>query len=253
MASSRLILTMATNDKHKAILAETIHLMRDYAKRCDADFIAITSDDPAYPIPHYRKLKEIQTSLLKYQRVAWIDADVLISMKAPDIFSEVPEDSLGIFNEATWIDRSKDAAEWQELTGFALPANTYYNTGVMVIPAFYSSLFDEPEIFINHYGEQTYLNMVFAKYGASFKPYKLSHHWNRMSCTHFGQGEEPFVSHFVHFAGQTADPNLPKFIKRTVEEWAKRKWTGDKTIGVVCSNGMGNQIATVPDLITLLR
>lgn len=244
------ILTIATNDQHKEILAETMSLMRQYAKRCGADFIAITSDDPSYPIAHYRKLREIQTTLIKYDRVAWVDADVLIGMKAPNIFDEVPEDSLGIFNEATWIDRSKDAAEWQELTGFALPANTYYNTGVMVIPKSMNKAFDEPEVPINHYGEQTFLNMSFAKNNC--KIYKLSHHWNRMSCTHMALGEEPFCSHFIHFAGQTSDPKLPSFIKKTVEHWGKQNWTGEKRVAIITNMGMGNQIASEPAIRHLM-
>jgi len=235
---------MATTDSHKAILAETIGHQRDYAKRCDADYSAVTSDDQSFPIQHYRKLDLISDALTKYDRVAWIDADILISKKAPSIFDEVPEGKLGIFNEATWIDRSKDAAEWKELTGFELPANTYYNTGVMVVEKIHSGIFDQPDVFINHYGEQTYLNMMIAKSGV--KIHKLSHHFNRMSCTHFGQGEEPFVSNFIHFAGQNQDPNLPKFIKQTVEHWAKKDWQGERTIGVVCNNGLGNQASTVP-------
>lgn len=247
--NKKVIVTMATTDRHKAILAETIGRMKKYAEFCEADFLAITNDDPTFPIQHYRKFKIIKDNLCNYDRVAWIDADVLISAKAPNIFDEVPEEKLGIFNEALWVDRSKDAKEWHELTGYALPPETYFNTGVMVLSKKHFNIFKTPSIFVNHYGEQTYLNQCIHEEKADI--HKLSHHWNRMSCTHGTLGEEPFCSHFIHFAGDP-NPNLPKFIRDTIEHWKKKDWTGEKRIAIIANMGMGNQIASVPAIKHLM-
>lgn len=238
------IVTFASGDEHKAILAETIGLMREYAERIGAEFIVNTKPDDTLSVPHYNKLQILSGILKRFDRVAWIDCDVLISKKAPSIFDEVPEGKFGIFNEAPWVDRSKDAEDWANTTGFLLPEQTYFNTGVMVVEKKHADIFKLPDLLINHYGEQTYLNQKIIQSGCEI--HKLSYHWNRMSCTHYGLGEEPFVSHFIHFAGETKNPHLPKFIQQTVKYWKDHNWKGERTIVVVCNNGMGNQIATVP-------
>lgn len=245
------IVTIATTDTHKSILAETLGLMKEYAERIGAEIHVVTSDDPSIRIGHYRKIKVLNEILDRYDRVLWIDADVLISRKAPDIFAEVPEDCLGIFNEAPWIDRSNDAKIWFDLTGFAITPNVYFNTGIMVLSKIHKDIFRMPDIQVQHYGEQTYLNQRIAE--CNTKVYYLSHHWNRMSCTHLPLGEEVFFSNFIHFAGMPHDEKLYTFIKHTISEWQNRGWTGEKRVEVLTSNGMGNQVATVPVILNFLK
>lgn len=241
----KVIITLAVGDIYKQILAQTMGLLRKYARRIDAELKIVTADDPTFKVPHYRKLKLIKDELLAGNRVAWIDCDVLISEKAPDIFSEVPEDQFGIFNEGFWNSRVEAMEYWSQLTGFQFPSPfKYFNTGVMVASPQHADIFNIPDLQVYHYGEQTYLNQRI--FESNCKIFELSHHWNRMSITHKPLGEDVFCSHFIHFAGETGNADLPAFIKRTVEEWNKRNWTGDKRIVIVAGGGMGNQIATLP-------
>lgn len=251
MASSKkLLLTLATGEKHKAILAETIGQSRKYAKRIGADFKAVTTEDGRFKVPHYQKLLEIAKAALEYERVCFIDADVLISDLAPDIFNVVPDDSWGLFNEAPWVmeRHKKDIQSWLQTTGCMLREGTYYNTGVLVTPKGFKFEDDLLTSFIlpNHYGEQTYFNQYLLE--KQFKVFELEPKWNRMSCTWL-TGWEPYDSYFVHFAGQTfpeVNGGLPRLIRNCFEDWKKNNWQGGQKIMVVTGGGMGNQIATLP-------
>lgn len=244
--TTKAIVTLADGDFYKSILAETIEPMSDYAKRIGADLI-IYKNDIEYKVPHYKKLDAIKDTLLGYDRVLWLDADVLISKKAPNIFDAVPEGELGIFNEGRWVDRTKAREEWKFITGETIPGDEYYNTGVIAAEKIHLPLFTQPEIPIIHFGEQTFLNRRIQEW--KFKVHSLAHHWNRMGCTHMQLGEEPFISHFIHFAGEAqANGNLPNFIKETVQSWKSQDWSGEKTIVINTTNGMGNQIALLPSV-----
>lgn len=248
------IYTMALGERHKSIFAETVSLMRGYAGRIDARFHAFTNEDDRFPISHYRKLELMQAGLRNYERVAWIDCDVLISKIAESIFDEVPEDKLGLFNEAPWVVEryKKDREQWFSMTGLVLPEDTYYNTGIMVASKKHLPLFEMPELKINYYGEQTFLNQRIHETIPKEEIFQLSHHWNRMSCTHYELGEEPFCSNFIHFAGDQ-NPNLPQFIRQTVEYWQKQEWHGFRRYNIITNLGMGNQIAAVPAIEYLMK
>lgn len=246
------IVTLASNDHYRSLLVHTLPYMKRYADSIKADLITVGTQDETLRVPHYQKFKIISDALEKYERVAWIDCDVLINKLSPSIFAEVPDDSLGIFNEAPWVGErhEQDRKDWMNATGFEIPQGTYYNTGVMVISRIHKDLFKIPDVQINHYGEQTFLNQRIIE--SKMKIHALSHHWNRMTCTFQWMGEEPFCSWFIHFAG---DPNIQNgpFIKRTIEEWEAKKWTGEKRVHIISNNGMGNQIASIPAIEYLFR
>lgn len=236
------IVTLAAGERYQAILNETKLFLKAYAKRIGADLVIETKKDESLSVPMYQKLSVIYNNLKKYDRVAWIDVDILISKAAPSIFDEVPEGKIGIFNEGLWTPREMAIEDWERLTGFKFPPNTYYNAGVVVADRTHQEVFKLPEKLIDHYGDQTYLNQQIIK--SNFPVHALSHHWNRMANTNI-IGEDPYISHFIHFAGQYS-PMLPITIRETAQTWESANWMGKRSIVVVCNNGMGNQIATIP-------
>lgn len=251
---AKLILTLANGQKHKAILAETIKTMREYALRCGASFKAVTDEVEGFIVPHYRKLAEIGKALSEYDRVAWIDCDAIVSDLAPSIFDEVPETKLGIFNEAPWLPQRhlQDIAGWHSLTGETLPQGRYFNTGVIVASKVHAPLFRLPAMQINHYGEQTWFNSVLMKDAP--KIHELSYLWNRMSCT-WVKGLDPYQSHIVHFAGQNPPEEqggLPVQIRNALSDWKRVGFKGGEQFFVIASGGLGNQIATLPTIHELL-
>lgn len=249
-----LILTLATGSIHQAIFEETSAHMRGYAKRIKADFKAVQTDDASFKtMPAYQKLKIIHDFLKDYDRVCFVDADVLISEKAPDIFEAVPQDRLGLFNEAPWVGErhTKDVGQWKVLTGFELEKGSYFNTGVIVASKEHRHLFDL-ETFkhkINFYGEQT----AFNQHVQEHKPqiFELSYKWNRMTCTWL-KGLTPYNSHFVHFAGVDKTQIIP-MIRNVREDWKANGYEGKDTVFIVAGGGMGNQIATLPTVKEIMR
>jgi ADP-heptose:LPS heptosyltransferase len=249
------LVTLATGKKHKAILAETIGQMRKYADQHGLDFLACNEDDLDlnYTVPGYAKLEVIGKALNIYKRVCFVDADVLISDKAPNIFDAIPEGSVGMFNEAPWVAERhiKDVENWEQLTGKKLTPGKYYNTGVMV---FDNDLdFGCPDFLVNHYGEQSYINQHLVD--NNIEVHDLDYKWNRMSCTWI-KGIDPRDAHFIHFAGQNYPENqggLPKFIRERLSEWKQNNFEGHSKILIVTGGGMGNQVATLPVVAEIMH
>lgn len=252
--NKNLLITLATGKKHKAILAETIGQMRRYADRHGLDFLACNEEDVCeYKIPAYAKLEVIKKALEIYGRVCFVDADVLISDKAPNIFDVVPVGKIGMFNEAPWVleRHISDVKSWKELTGQELKEGQYYNTGVMV---FDNNLdFGPPDTLINHYGEQSFINQHIVDH--SLDMFELDYKWNRMSCTWI-KGLDPRDAHFIHFAGQSYPDDqggLPKFIRERLKEWKANQFQGISKILIVTGGGMGNQVSTLPTIEEIMR
>jgi len=252
--SENLLLTLATGKKHKAILAETIGQMRRYADRHGLDFLACNEEDVSeYKIPAYAKLEVIGKALNIYKRVCFIDADVLISDKAPNIFDVVPAGKVGMFNEAPWVleRHLNDLKSWKELSGQDLKQGQYYNTGVMV---FDNNLdFGPPDFLVNHYGEQSFINQHIVDHNVDV--FELNYKWNRMSCTWI-KGIDPRDAHFIHFAGQNYPEDqggLPKFIRERLKEWKANQFQGISKILIVTGGGMGNQVSTLPTIEEIMR
>lgn len=246
------IITIATGLDYKGILAETIGTMRAYAEKIGADFYPECNwQNGPNEIPHYLKLKLIKNYLDRYERILFIDSDILISPLAPNIFEEVPTDKLGMFNEAPWVmsRHLEDIKSWQTLTGETFKEGTYYNSGVIVASKEHKHFFDLDHK-VYHYGEQSALNSSLMKKQAPM--YELSHKWNRMSCT-FLRGMDPYDSYFIHFAGYPVDEKLPKFIRDRHEEWKSVGYVGGEQIFIVCGGGMGNQICTLPTVQEIMR
>lgn len=250
----RLILTMAVGPKHKAISDVTLPTLKAYAKRIGAKLRCVREHEGELS-PHFRKLELMREELENNARVAWIDTDILISPKAPDIFEEVPEDKLGLFNEAPWVgDRHpNDIAVWKELTGRELVPGQYFNTGVIVASMRHADLFDTSVMNkVNHYGEQTAFNQLLVDRKAEV--FELSHEWNRMSCT-WRQGLSPYSANFVHVAGAAPEivGGVPQMLKNIWADWKAQGFEGRNKIFILCSGGMGNQIASLAAIREMIR
>ncbi|MEO1003771.1 MAG: glycosyltransferase [Cyanobacteria bacterium J06638_7] len=99
------IATLAAGPKIKPIADLSLPLMIKYADRTGSDFVSLS---PVYSnrflgIPNYEKL-QILDLLEYYDRVAFIDADTLISPRAPSLFEIVNHDHLGVFIASRYSD-----------------------------------------------------------------------------------------------------------------------------------------------------
>jgi alpha-N-acetylglucosamine transferase len=148
-----------------------------YAKNIEADFLVITN--LTHATAHWEKFR-IYDLLNRYERILYIDTDVLIKRDCPNLFDIVPKDMIGAFNEGQYFDRKyKD----------------YYNAGVMVIPKCRRNIFSKPESEqgnIYTFFEQNFINDRIHLSG--YPVYNLSHKFNKMDFIHA-------PGHIIHKAG----------------------------------------------------
>lgn len=122
-----LILT-ASDAAGRGMLDVSVDLMLRYALRIGADFKALQQENhtlAGLPRPHAVKFY-VSHELDQYDRVLWVDADCLVSPKAPDIFQTVPEG----FEFAAWCDEDRVFAD----SSLQRPAyrHGYFNSGVFM-------------------------------------------------------------------------------------------------------------------------
>ena len=91
-----LILTIAVGDAYQRMSALTHPAIKKYAEKIGADFQCITESDCS--TPHWAKF-EIYNLLNKYERILYIDTDILVREDTPNLFEIVPQNELGMFNE----------------------------------------------------------------------------------------------------------------------------------------------------------
>ena len=84
------LVTIASGEYFLRMAALTHPTLRAYAERIGADFIH-WSDTSGHAIPEYKKL-DVAGLLDIYDRVLYVDTDVIIRDDAPDVFDIVPTD-----------------------------------------------------------------------------------------------------------------------------------------------------------------
>jgi len=184
-------------------------IMKDYAKRCGADFINIDSDPPFLTDdgkPHYRVL-EVMGILKQYDRVLMIDTDVIINPSCPDIFEVVPYEKMGSIYEDKGSRRSTRLMlidNIQKHWGDVGWRTGYTNAGVFVLSDIHR------DVFTPHNGQYWTawgsgdLHMSYMAHKLGFEIQELDFEWNHMTMfseTWNGNADR-FDSFVIHYAGK---------------------------------------------------
>lgn len=108
---------------------------REYARRIGAEFINITEARLGGSVAMEKY--QVGDMLADYDRILYLDADLVIDPSAPSIFDAVPEDRFGCFDEGrpalyAWL-----KAGWPDD-----PCEFYVNNGVFVCGRVHRWLFD---------------------------------------------------------------------------------------------------------------
>lgn len=248
MKGTTLILTIAIGTEYQRLAAITHPTLHTYAKRLNADFLCIDKSQIAATTPHWEKF-QIARLLDTYRRIIYLDTDILIRDDCPDLFKIVPQDTLGMFDEAPFTSRSRELLiDCCKAYGVTLDSwdGRYFNSGVIVISREHRELFTKPEEEVFNFYEQTYLNMRIAQLGIEM--YALPYTLNRMTCVDHLTGEHRLASHIVHYAGA---PNIQTVIRITTSDkrlWAMQKgdYIWKRHIHVIVSGGLGDQVEAEP-------
>ncbi|HRR49269.1 MAG TPA: glycosyltransferase family 9 protein [Bacteroidales bacterium] len=244
------IVTLCVGDSYKLISNYSHPTIKKYADKIGADFIVYNEhiSDP----PHYEKLIIIYDLLKKYDRLLWLDTDLIVRDDCPNLFEIVSSKELGIFNEAPYTDRIPALMELNKLYNQNFETGTYYNTGVMVLSKIHRNVFypvTEIPFIQNSFGEQTFLNYRILK-DDLVKVHKLNYRLNRMSCMDEFTGENRLSSYIVHYAGCPLPALMVELMRKDLEGWEKGKpdYKYKRSIFVQVGGGMGDQLCAEPVL-----
>jgi hypothetical protein len=149
---------------------------KEYARQIGADFINITIPKLGGSIAMEKY--QIGGLLNDYDRILYLDADLVIDPAAPNIFARIPETHFGIFDESqSTIGPRHALLAWLKDGWPDCPCTFYTNNGVFVCSREHQWLFDYKTLNrqLNTY-EQT--NMVYRIWEAlNSSPPRIKIHW----------------------------------------------------------------------------
>ncbi len=180
--SPRAVVTVASGPKGEETLAISGPSLRDYAERCGADLVVLRPPlNPRFPLAAKWHVAPVFDH---YERIAFIDADILIPPSAGNIFDEVPRGKFGIFDELHFVLRRwpgliagyQRFREGQGLGRAFVP--WYLNSGVYVAERQHRAALATPvkPCHVDHCVEQHQLNAMLDTLGVPV--HLLAEKWN---------------------------------------------------------------------------
>lgn len=246
----RAVVTRA-DDNIKQMCELTHPSIRAYAEKCGADFIIYDHESPVMTgdnRPHYRIIKGAET-LEEYDRILFIDSDVLVNPKCPDVFEVVPEDCIGTIYEDKGSRRKmrrRLIREMQEKWGDVGWTEGYTNAGVFVVSRCHAGIFEphNGEYWLEWGSADLHMSYMARKNGYKF--FELPFTWNHMTMFSEGWNGSPdrFESNMIHYAGKGAFDGLPRL--EQIRADVKRMKEAKMRVFFLVGSGIGNQVETVP-------
>ncbi len=246
------IVTIAIGSRYQELAKLTHPTLKAYADKIGADFVVI---DKQSNTPHWEKF-QLYDLLVKYQRIIYLDTDLIVREDCPNLFDLVPETKLGIFNEGRFADRSGSLMEAHKEYNRPFPKKwdgTYYNTGVMVLSRRHRQLFKLPQKIVSlGMFEQGYLNMLMLEmdndHAHEERIEELDYKFNRMPLADSYCGIHRCDSYIVHYAGAPPQVDISRLIKEDFANWEKHKpdYKYEREVVFYLGGGMGDQIGAEP-------
>jgi hypothetical protein len=251
------VVTICIGDEYKKISKFTHPLIKSYAESIGAEFVVLDKISMSKTSPHWEKFS-IFYLLNKYERIIYLDTDLIVRDDCPNLFDIVPTSKLGAFNEAPFTE-NRYGSLIQACNDYDVKLRNwngkYYNTGVMVISRIHKYLFKKPEKEAFNFYEQGYLNMVIARETRTNDAkidgvvmYDLPYKFNRMACMDGFTGEERHASYIIHYAGFPSLDFVLQLIPRDIEKWEATApdYKYKRHILINVGGGLGDQVNAEP-------
>lgn len=261
------VVTLCIGNAYEEIAKVSHPTIEAYAKKIGAAFEVITErkltkDQEPIGYEKYQLLGLLD----KYERIIFIDTDVIVRPDCPNLFRFVPEKWVGAFNEGDFLNRKGAIATVSRELGIGIHKENewgerYYNTGVLVIDRFHRNLLELPRKLVNHFYEQTYFNLVLNRRFPWEFIKNIGCQFNRMSHMDEATQEDRLESFIVHYAGTLSGAGyaglippgygLVDLMKADLAEWDRRSklpsgYDVPKKIKVSVGGGLGDQIDAEP-------
>ncbi len=206
------VVTLCVGERFGELAKITHPFQRAYASKIEADHVVISERKFKTEVICYEKL-QIKELLQTYDRILYLDTDIIVKPNCPDLFSLIPLGWFGAFSEGAWLDRTgaieigcrqfiyqhSILKKWEK---------RYFNAGVMVVDKSHRHVFGKPDVFHNNFEDQTWMNIQVATKARNFVD--IGPHFNRMSHLSWGERMESFIIHYAGgmFADAKADGEL---------------------------------------------
>jgi lipopolysaccharide biosynthesis glycosyltransferase len=213
------VVTLSFGDAFLEMEKLTHPNLKAYADKIGADFHVISERAwPSAP-PCYEKL-QVARYLEKYERIVYLDTDILVQPHCPNLFDVVPLGMFGAFCEGKFFPERRAALQRTLIENghdFVEKYQEYVNAGVMVFDRSHKSLFDLPPVWYMNFQDQGWINLrrflLFPN-----KLMDIGYAFNHMISIRW---HKRFESNIIHYAGYGK-----QYIK---EDWEKLCSTNTET------------------------
>nr|MDO8085731.1 hypothetical protein [Candidatus Sigynarchaeum springense]MDO8119294.1 hypothetical protein [Candidatus Sigynarchaeota archaeon] len=205
----RAVVTLCIGDKFDAFGRYSHAPMKAYADKVGADFIKLDQRRVNFTAaknfnPILFEKYQVYDVLGAYDRVLFLDTDILITPHAPDIFNEVPVDKPGgVFEDfGTELKHRRGLiVKVQEVLGNVGWIEGFMNSGVFIVSKQHRDIFRlyQKHGFYDGCYEQTNTNWYMHK--AGFAPVSIDWRFNFMGIMRIYYGPVHRDAFFIHYAG----------------------------------------------------
>lgn len=205
-----LITTLVIGEEIEALSAYTLPTMEDYALRVGADFKVMGKTGISETLSPYYEKNQIFDFFDEYEKVLYIDSDILVSPDAPDLFSlhdgdrvmaiEVENVYKAATNEKNALNNTLGEVEWTA---------KYFNSGVVLFTEKYKSLLNTTDGLIDKWIDAKKNGQVSGLNDQSIFNYRVNqqsipmqyvdHSFNYTKA--WGSFNKRFSKYFIHYAG----------------------------------------------------
>jgi lipopolysaccharide biosynthesis glycosyltransferase len=206
---SKLLITTRADEGVAAFSDITHPIFKNYASKVSADFMVLDHTTDCHDGDgrwHYRIMKHYELHE-KYDRILHLDTDMLLLPSCPNLFEEVPEDSIGSIYEDVGSREPvrKDVInQVQQKYGDIGWREGYINTGTFLTSKQHRDIYRKID---NYYWvgwgyDDAHMGYLIKK--NKFKVCQLSYKYNHMAMFNepwFGMPDR-FDSHIIHYAGR---------------------------------------------------
>lgn len=224
---------MTFGDEAESIGKYSLPAMHCYAQRCNADFILLEPSTLSQNFNAFYEKCQVADLLERYERVLYLDADILVSPDSPDVFSLVPVDQLGAVSvNPVFRDLERSRRLTQQVLGPILWNQPYFNAGVMLVSRGQRPLLAiEPEIIHRWHhgvlalGEDSFHDQDLFNYRLNALGIPLFDMGRAFNFTRaWGGFHQRFGQSFVHYAGLKGVRNslMRRDAGVIAKEWLRR-------------------------------
>lgn len=215
--SNNCLITLSVGSNYSKMESLATPRMLNYCKKYDLHHIIMR--DKLFDHPAYNKLL-LKNYINNFDRILFMDMDVIIRNDAPNIFDIVPEDSLGIFDEE-YLQICKCARETIDLYNSHTNENIqwdgkYFNTGIIVFNKENIKILNEDLPMLDEfYADQGYINYQINR--KKIKVFDIGFQFNGLNNPKITGKDRLLNSYFIHCNGGNTFGDKSEYLRFEID------------------------------------